>query len=140
MSVDANVLVYTRILEAPSHEAVRDGLRRAEDEGGSFRISRQVLREYLATMIRPQHWENPLTRRQALDDVQVLSERFDVLEESRVVTGNLIALCRDCPVGGRQIHDANIVATMLAYGEMRLLTFNTTDLRRYEGHIELVRD
>ena len=40
MSVDANVLVYTRILEAPSHEAVRDGLRRAEDQGGSLRISR----------------------------------------------------------------------------------------------------
>ena len=39
-----------------------------------------------------------------------------------------------------QIHDANIVATMLAYGEGRLLTFNTADFRRYGDRIELVRD
>ena len=33
-------------------------------------------------------------------------------------------------MGGRQIHDANIIATMLAYGELRLLTFNVADFRR----------
>ena len=37
-----------------------------------------------------------------------------------------MSLCRQTPVGGRQIHDANIVATMLAYGERRLLTFDAT--------------
>ena len=41
------------------------------------------------------------------------------------------------PVGGRQIHDANIVATMLAYGERRLPTFNAADFRRYGDIIEL---
>ena len=40
-------------------------------------------------------------------------------------------------MGGR-IHDANIVATMLAYGERRLLTFNTADFRRYGDRIELL--
>ena len=40
-------------------------------------------------------------------------------------------------VGGRQIHDANIVATMLAHGERRLLTFNAADFRRYGDRIEL---
>ena len=41
-------------------------------------------------------------------------------------------------VSGRQIHDANIVATMLAHGEHRLLTFNAADFRRYGNRIELV--
>ena len=41
-------------------------------------------------------------------------------------------------VGGRQIHNANIVATMLAYGERKLLTLNAADFRRYEDRIELV--
>ena len=40
------------------------------------------------------------------------------------------------PVGGRQIHDANIVATMLAHGERRLLSFNGADFRRYGDRIE----
>ena len=63
---------------------------------------------------------------------------FDVLEDSAQVTDTLISLCREVSVSGRQIHDANIVATMLAHGERRLLTFNTTDFRRYGDRIELV--
>ena len=49
-----------------------------------------------------------------------------------------MTLCRDVEVGGRQVHDANIVAPMLAHGERRLLTFNGADFRRYEQRIELV--
>ena len=41
-------------------------------------------------------------------------------------------------MGGKQVHDANIVATMLAYGERRLLTFNIRDFRRFAAHIEVV--
>ena len=55
-----------------------------------------------------------------------------------MVTESLIALCREVSVGGSQIHDANIVATMLAHGERRLLTFNTSDFRRFGDRIELV--
>ena len=40
-------------------------------------------------------------------------------------------------MGGRQIHDANIVAIMLAHGERRLLTFNAADFRSYGDRIEL---
>lgn len=138
MFVDANVLVYARVLESPLNMPARQALEQAELSGEPLRTSRQVLREYLATMTRPQSWENPLTRRQVLDDIETLSERFDVLEEGPVVTDNLVALCREVLVGGRQIHDANIVATMLAYGERQLLTFNTTDFRRYEDRIELM--
>ena len=41
------------------------------------------------------------------------------------------------PRWGRQIHDANIVATKLAYGERRLLTVNVADFRRYADRIEI---
>ena len=39
---------------------------------------------------------------------------------------------------GKQIHDANVVATMPAHGESRLLTFNAADFRRSADYIELV--
>ena len=74
----------------------------------------------------------------ALDDVGRMSDEFEILEDGPRVTETLVALCREVPVGGRQIHDANIVATMLAHGERRLLTFNTADFRRYGGRIALV--
>ena len=35
-------------------------------------------------------------------------------------------------------HDANIVATMLAHGETRLLTFNEADFRRFSSVIGIV--
>ena len=87
---------------------------------------------------RPQTWPVAITREEALDDVSRLTGRFEMLEDGRPVTESLLALCREFPVGGRQIHDANIVATMLARGERRLLTFNAADFRRYGDRIELV--
>ena len=47
-------------------------------------------------------------------------------------------LTRSFAFGGTQVHDANIVATMLAHGETRLLTFNEADFRRFGSLIEVV--
>ncbi len=138
MFVDTDVLVKSRILEAPDHDVARARLERAFQNQEPIRISRQVLREYLAVVTRPQTWPIPITRGDALDDVNRLMGAFEILEDGPVVTETLIDLCRDVSVGGRQIHDANIVATMLAYREGRLLTFNTADFRRYGDRIELV--
>ena len=73
-----------------------------------------------------------ITREEALDDVSRLVGSFEILEDGPMVTELLVELCREIPAGGRQIHGANIVATMLARGEHRLLTFNTADFRRIE--------
>ena len=103
-----------------------------------MRISRQIIREYLSVVTRPQTWPIAMTREDALDDVSRLISAFEILEDGPVVTESLVALCREVSVGGRQIHDANIVATMLARGERRLLTFDTADFRRYGDRIVLV--
>ena len=73
-----------------------------------------------------------------LDDANRLMSSFEILEDGPVVTESLIELCREVPIGGSQVYDANIVATMLAHGERRLLTFNVADFRRYGDRIELV--
>lgn len=45
---------------------------------------------------------------------------------------------KEVVVNSRQIHDANIVSTVLAHGERRLMTFNAADFRRYGDRIELI--
>jgi hypothetical protein len=40
-------------------------------------------------------------------------------------------------VKGKQVHDANIVAVMLAHGVHRLATRNAGDFERYSGLIEV---
>ena len=138
MFIDTNVLVQSRVPGAPDHGAARSSLERAFRNPEPLRISRQIMREYLAVVTRPQTWPVAITREEALDDVSRLTGNFEILEDGPLVTEVLLTLCREVPTGGRQIHDANIVATMLARGERRLLTFNAGDFRRFGDRIELV--
>ena len=138
MFIDTNVLVNSRVREAPGHQLARSSLERALQGPEPLRISRQIVREYLSVVTRPQTWPIAITREEALLDVSRLLSGFEILEDGPRVTDSLITICREISVGGRQIHDANIVATMLAHGERRLLTFNTSDFRRYADRIELV--
>ena len=138
MFIDTNVFVYSRFLHAPNHEAARERLGRALSGHEPLRISRQVIREYLSVVTRPQTWTTAITPEDAIDDAGRLIAGFQVLEDGPAVTRSLLDLCRSVPAKGRQMHDANIVATMLAYGERRLLTFNTADFLRYGDRVELV--
>ena len=137
MFIDTNILVNCRVPSAPNYDAAIAGLQRAFAAPEPLRISRQIVREYLAAITRPQPWMPPAGIRRAVDDAAKLMSLFEVLEDGPDVTARLLDLCRDFPVGGRQIHDANIVATMLAHGEHRLLTFNAADFRRYGDRIAL---
>jgi len=56
-------------------------------------------------------------------------------EDGPAVRARLLDLLSAYLVGGKQVHDTNIVATMLANGITRLLTFNVADFRRYAGLI-----
>ena len=138
MFVDTNALVRARFRASPFHEAARAALARAGLDSEPIRISRQVVREYLVTVTRPQDWSDPLPVAAALRDVEWLRSTFEILEDGERVTNMLVALFREFAIGGKQIHDANIAATMLAHGERRLLTFNAKDFRRYGKRIELV--
>ena len=140
MFIDTNVLVNSRILEAPQHSIARLHLERAFSSVEPLAISRQIIREYLAVVTRPQNWPVPITYDQALEDVNSLLSTYEILEDGPVVPDQLLDLCRSVTAGGKQIHDANIVATMLAYSERRLLTLNTADFRRYTDRIDLVID
>ena len=50
------------------------------------------------------------------------------------MTAQLLHLLSSVQVAGKQVHDANIVATMLTYGVPKLLTNNTADFARF-GHL-----
>lgn len=138
MFIDTNVFVRARMEGAPGHDAARSRLKQAMGAGERISISRQVTREYLAVVTRGQDWSPPLPLTDALDSVHWMVSTFAILEDGPEVTEALIALCREVPVGGRQIHDANIVATMVAHREFRLLTFNPADFRRYGDRVTLV--
>ena len=140
MFIDTNVFVYARNRRANQHYVASSLLERAVRNAEPARISRQILREFLATVTRPQTWGAAMSTEDAARDVTRIARQFEVLEDGPQVTTNLLILCNEVIVGGNKIHDANIVATMLAYGERNLMTFNVADFRRYDHLIEIVSE
>ena len=138
MFIDTNLFVAACNVLAPDNERARALIARAHADSSRCCISRQVMREYLSAATRPQTWSQPLTAAEALADLSWMQEAFEILEDGPQVMEVLARLCREIPVGGKQVHDANIVATMLAHGERRLLTFNIRDFRRFAAHIDIV--
>jgi predicted nucleic acid-binding protein len=54
------------------------------------------------------------------------------------VLDRLLQLLATHQVTGKQLHDANIVATLLEHGVRRLVTFNIGDFQRFADVITLV--
>ena len=135
--VDTNVLVYANQFGSAQHAPATNLLRQAEVAGARLWISGQVLREYLAAVTRSQGAVAALPMSVALERVRFFAQRFWLIEDGPEVRARLLSLLATYPVAGKQVHDANIVATMLANSVTRLLTFNIADFRRFAGLITI---
>ena len=135
--LDTNVLVYASRPASVGHAAARTALARVEASGTSIWISQQVLREYLAVVTRPQANAPALPMTTAIADVRSFQSALEVADDGVSVFERLLELLATFPGAGRQVHDANIVATMLTHGVRRLLTFNAGDFQRFAGAIDV---
>jgi len=136
--VDTNVLVYANLLGSVHHKAALEMLRHADVAALELSISSQIAREYLAAVSRPQpNGPPPLTMAMAVAQVRLMLQRFQIIEDGPEIRARLLTLLTTYPVAGKQVHDTNIVATMLANGVTRLLTFNVADFRRFAGLITI---
>ena len=136
--LDTNVLVYANVNSAPLHMAALSDIQRLHDSGRELWISRQVIREYLAVLSRPQTFSAPLPMATLVQRVQYFEQQFRVAEDSSAVTSELLQILQDVAVGGKQVHDANIVATMRSHGISDLLTHNAADFSRFAHLVAVV--
>jgi predicted nucleic acid-binding protein len=136
--LDTNILVYASIPESPFHSIAANRIQILEEVGHELWISRQVLREYLATLTRPQVFTEPIPIATLNAEIRFFVNHFQIAEDNSQVTERLLTLMEQVAVGGRQVHDANIVATMQAYGINQLLTHNTVDFERFAEFITVL--
>jgi predicted nucleic acid-binding protein len=136
--VDTNILVYATSMGAPLHRQASEEIRRRHESGEELWVSRQILREYLAVLSRPQTYSRPKPVRKLVTDVRFFLNHFRIAEEGSAVTEKLLELIEEREGGGKQIHDANVVATMLVNGISSLLTHNTSDFARFADVIEVI--
>lgn len=136
--VDTNVLIYASRPGASEHAAAQAMLGRMRQEGRALWLSQQVPREYLAASTRPQRFGPALPMAAAIADTERFRTGFNIAEDSAGVSNRLLELLSLHSGGGKQVHDANIVATMLAHGLTRLLMFNGPDFHRFGSEIEVI--
>ena len=136
--VDTNILIYATNSASPWHQAAMDALQAARRQGVELVVSPQILREYLAAATRPCSAGETLPLDAILANVRAFQANFRLVEENALVSARLVDLVSQVAVGGKQIHDANIVATMQTYGLTHLLTRNTADFVRFAHLITLV--
>ncbi len=136
--LDANILVYSSFPTLPLYEITRSRLGEFEDAGNSFWICRQILREFLAATTRP---GNVLPSPGVTDLTEMVREweaRCHVAEDDAYITEYLLEFIGTPGAKGKQVHDANIVATMRRHRIPYLLTHNTADFARYSPWITVL--
>lgn len=134
--IDTNILVYATDDESPFHAKSLGILKKLMTDGIDFAIGPQIVREYLVVLTRGLSPDDP-TRLSALHNVRKFIETFALLDENSETVARLQTIMESFAVGGKQIHDANIVAVMQANGVKRLLTHNLDDFKKFDQEIEI---
>jgi len=107
--------------------------------GTALYASGQIMREYLAVATRPADKNGlGLEQADALANVRAFRTRTSLLSEDSKVTDCLLSLLDETRCSGKQVHDANVVATMLVHGIGSLITMNLADFARFEHHIKVI--
>lgn len=141
---DSSVLLDTNVLleaTTPARDLHRAALRVLDEwpsRGIRLCVSGQILREYLVVATRePEHNGLGLSVTDALANVESFIERCRFLGETQEVAKRLRELLRGVDCTGKQIHDANLVATCLAHGVPSLVTANLGDFERFNNQVEV---
>jgi predicted nucleic acid-binding protein len=109
------------------------------NRGVALATSVQILREYLVVATRPIEVNGlGLGSAEALANVAAFRGRTRLLGDGEPVWDRLQALVGTHGCKGKQIHDANIVASALSSGVTRLVTTNVVDFRRFAAELEVL--
>lgn len=107
--------------------------------GTALYTSGQILREYLSVATRPAAQNGlGLAQQDAVTNVRALRGRLRLLAENDKVSDRLLQLLDDVECTGKQVHDANLVATMLVHGVDTIVTINVDDFVRFGAYVRVV--
>jgi predicted nucleic acid-binding protein len=137
--LDTNVLLAATDTGRPEFERARAVLDQWPAYGTTLYTSGQILREYLVVATRPEDRNGlGLATADAVTNVVALRGRLRLLAETDKVSDRLLELLGTVACAGKQVHDANVVATMLVHGIDTLVTSNIDDFRRFDDQLRIV--
>ena len=101
-------------------------------------VTPQVLIEFWSAASRPVAangfgWDPD----RVAQEIRAISAKFQILPDQPAIYPKWVELVTGGQVRGKQVHDARLVAVMLAHGVHHLITFNVKDFQRF-GQIEAI--
>ncbi len=136
--LDTNVLVYASFPELSLSDVARRRLQALRKRELPIWASRQVFREFLATATRPGTLSSLAPVALIVEALRLWAGQLTVAEDDAETTEHLLRLLENPGARGKQVHDANIVATMQRHGIRYLLTHNGTDFERYASLVTVL--
>jgi predicted nucleic acid-binding protein len=136
--LDTNILIYASDSHSRWHQPAKEKIQKLLSEGFRLFISPQILREYVSVASRSTGTEKHAPWDMILKNYENFQRHFTLLGEDRDTVNELRQLLSKIPAAGKQVHDANIVATMRAHNIPCLLTNNTDDFSRYSKLITVI--
>lgn len=131
--LDTNVLLRLQEDDPACSNETTEAVANLLDSAPRVCITPQVLIELWCVGTRPLD-ANGLGWDVETADARIFDcwNRFEVLDDSPEVFKHWLSLVRTHQTKGKQVHDARLIAVMLAHGVDHLLTFNVDDFRRYQ--------
>ncbi len=130
--VDTNVLLRLAVPADPRHQSARRAVESLED--GGLHVAIQNFAELWNVITRPAENNGLGMTVQVADRVlRGLEQAFVRLPETAEAYDRWRELVVRFGISGVKVHDARLVAVMLAHGIESILTFNASDFRRFEA-------
>jgi len=130
--VDTNVLLRFAQQSDPLHLMIRAAVRKLRVDGHSLRAASQNFVEFWNAGTRPAIY-NGMGWTQAEADrwLRLVEHMFQLFPDTSAIYPEWRRLIIQFGVSGAKVHDARLVATMIAHTTTHILTLNTADFTRY---------
>jgi predicted nucleic acid-binding protein len=130
--LDTNIWLRSVQQQSPHHVLAVEALAILLHRGDEVFITAQNVIEFWSVASRPAEangfgWSVETVR----GEVERLQAQFPLLDDTSDVYIHWLQLVSAGQVTGRRVHDARLVAVMLANGVTHLLTFNADDFRQF---------
>jgi len=130
--VDTNILLRIARPDDPNFPLIRVAFKTFGERGSEGCFSLQNIAEFWNVCTRPLNRNGfGLTIKEANQRVGYIERSMTVLPDTERVYAIWRKLILEREVRGVQVHDARLVALMLAHGVSQVLTLNHADFLRY---------
>jgi predicted nucleic acid-binding protein len=118
--------------DSHQHHVAVDALSTIILQGDRIFVTAQNLIEFWSVATRPSE-ANGLgwSVERAQMELDRMLDQFSLLEDVPAIIASWLALVTSHRVIGRRVHDARLVAAMMAHSVSHLLTFNVDDFRQF---------